>query len=167
MICSGCGYESLGNSKYCVECGNLLSFESQSNDKQNNQGRMNQFQATNSNKSTFSMEFKRAKKGAVVFGICQGLANTGRGSVTVWRISLILVSLFLTGVPVIVYLIAGLILPVEDISNQSVNTSKKPSNFNIVNNLEEELVRLKDLKDKNLITVDEFERLRRKALDNT
>ena len=33
---------------------------------------------------------------------------------TMWRVILVLVSLFLTGIPVIIYIIAGLMLPVAD-----------------------------------------------------
>jgi len=166
MICSVCGYKSVENSKFCTECGTQLSCKSNSYEEQNNQGRMNQFQTSNSNRSTLQMEFKRAKQGAIVFGICQGLANSGRGSVVVWRISLTLISFFLTGIPVIVYLIAGLILPVEDTNQKTTVKNKYASNSNNLSNLEEELVRLKGLKDKNLITADEFDNLRKKALEN-
>ena len=64
--------------------------------------------------STSGIGFKRAKRGGIIFGICKGLENSGRGSAGMWRVILSLVSFFLTGIPIIVYIIAGLALPVED-----------------------------------------------------
>ena len=119
MFCSKCGYENNDSAKFCTKCGNQLTLvESITNEKtKSTQGRLNQYKSNTKNKpptSTYGNGFKRAKRGGIIFGICKGLENSGRGSAGMWRVILSLVSFFLTGIPIIVYIIAGLALPVED-----------------------------------------------------
>ena len=119
MFCSKCGSENQDSAKFCTKCGNQLTLvESTKNEKtKSSQGRLNQYKSNTKNKpptSTSGNGFKRAKRGGIIFGICKGLENSGRGSAGMWRVILSLVSFFLTGIPVIVYIIAGLALPVED-----------------------------------------------------
>ena len=125
MFCSKCGAQNSDSAKFCTTCGNQLSFaestinESTKNEAANSsQGRLNQYKSSNTKSkpptSTSGIGFKRAKRGGVIFGICKGLENAGRGSAAMWRVILSLVSFFLTGIPVIVYIIAGLALPVDD-----------------------------------------------------
>ena len=120
MFCSKCGAENNDSARFCTKCGNQLTLvESKKNEYTTSaQGRLNQFKSSNtknnSTTSTSGNAFKRAKRGGVIFGICKGLENSGRGSAGMWRVILSLVSFFLTGIPIIVYIIAGLVLPVED-----------------------------------------------------
>ena len=120
VFCSKCGADNDDSAKFCTKCGNQLTLvESKENENTvSSQGRLNQYKSSNTrNKpptSTSGIGFKRAKRGGVIFGICKGLENSGRGSAGMWRVILSLVSFFLTGIPVIVYIIAGLALPVED-----------------------------------------------------
>lgn len=119
MFCSKCGSENNDSAKFCTKCGIQLTLvDSIKNEKtKSSQGRLNQYKANTKNKPPTSISgngFKRAKRGGIIFGICKGLENSGRGSAGMWRVILSLVSFFLTGIPVIVYIIAGLALPVED-----------------------------------------------------
>ena len=84
-----------------------------------NKGRLKKYKSSKTSDNTPSKVstnsgFKRAKKDKVIFGICKGLENSGRGSANLWRGILVAVSLFLTGIPVILYIIAGLVIPISD-----------------------------------------------------
>ena len=119
MFCSKCGSENNDAAKFCTKCGNQLTLvESIKNEEsKSSQGRLNKYKSNTKNNpltSTSGIGFKRAKKGGIVLGICKGLENSGRGSAGMWRGILLLVSFFLTGIPVVLYIIAGLALPVED-----------------------------------------------------
>ena len=114
-----CGSSNLDSAKFCTKCGTALNMDNSDVVKESGQGRLNQYKSsskTNKPNSTQTVGsgFKRAKRGGMIFGICKGLENAGRGSTTMWRFILVLVSLFLTGIPVIIYIIAGLMLPVSD-----------------------------------------------------
>lgn len=119
MFCPKCGSENNDSAKFCTKCGNQLTLvESINNEKtKSSQGRLNKYKSNTKDKPPTSASgngFKRAKRGGMIFGICKGLENSGRGSAGMWRIILSLVSFFLTGIPIIVYIIAGLVLPVEE-----------------------------------------------------
>ena len=120
MFCPNCGAENNDSAKFCTNCGyQFTSVESIKNEKtKSSQGRLNQYKSSNTKNKPLTSKsgtgFKRAKRGGVIFGICKGLENAGRGSAGMWRVILSLVSFFLTGIPIIVYIIAGLVLPVED-----------------------------------------------------
>ena len=119
MFCPKWCHENDDSAKFCTKCGHQLTLdESIKNEKpKSSQGRLNQYKSKTKNKPPTSPSgngFKRAKRGGIIFGICKGLENSGRGSAGMWRVILSLVSFFLTGIPIIVYIIAGLALPVED-----------------------------------------------------
>ena len=119
MFCSKCGAEYNDSAKFCTKCGNQLTLVESKNEKtKSSQGRLNKYKSSNSINKSLTYKsgngLKRAKRGGVIFGICKGLENSGRGSAGMWRVILSLVSFFLTGIPVIIYIIAGLVLPVED-----------------------------------------------------
>ncbi len=120
MFCSKCGSNNNDSAKFCTKCGNPLTLvESKKDEKtKSSQGRLNQYKSSNTkNKplnSSSGTGFRRAKRGGVIFGICKGLENSGRGSAVMWRVILSLVSFFLTGIPIIIYIIAGLAIPVDD-----------------------------------------------------
>ena len=170
MLCPQCGLTNKPSSKFCTSCGTTLTNDSF---VEPSQGRLNKFKSSTPNSipssnNNNSMGFKRAKKGAIIFGLCQGLANSGRGSAGLWRVIFVLVSLFLTGIPVIVYIIAGLILPIDE-SESSIPV--KTNNLNTNNSedfsrIQNELIRLKELKDKDLINEEEYEKLRKKTLES-
>ena len=108
----------------------------------------------------------RVNEGKMVLGVCTGLGATGGASVTAWRLIFSFTSLFLF-FPIFVYLIMGIILPVakkkNDISKIE-ETEVKNELGSDVNKIEVELEKLKDMRDKNLITEEEFQNLRNKTL---
>ena len=117
VFCSKCGAENIDSAKFCTKCG--YQFDSTENENTKfSQGRLNKYKSSNTKNNSHNVNsaigFKRAKRGGMVFGICKGLENSGRGSAVMWRVILSLVSFFLTGIPIIIYIIAGLVLPVED-----------------------------------------------------
>ena len=119
MFCPKCGSENSDSAKFCTKCGTqLILDESIKNEKtKSSQGRLNKYKSNTKNKpptSTSGNGLKRARRGGIIFGICKGLENSGRGSAGMWRVILSLVSFFLTGIPIIIYIIAGLVLPLEE-----------------------------------------------------
>ena len=120
MFCSSCGFEISSNAKFCTNCGTPIPIKSSSiKNTEENKGRLKKYKSSKSSdksasKISTNSGFKRAKKDKVIFGICKGLENSGRGSANLWRGILVAVSLFLTGIPVIIYIIAGLVIPISD-----------------------------------------------------
>lgn len=171
MLCPVCNLENKPSAKFCTACGHSLRNEEF---VKPSQGRMNKFKSSESTtkpspQKNSAMSFKRAKKGAIIFGLCKGLSNSGRGSAGLWRFIFVIVSLFLTGIPIIVYIIAGLIIPVDENEQKSQSASNDTSSNNSEDlaRIQNELVRLKDLKDKDLINDEEYEKLRKKTLESS
>ena len=171
MLCPICNVENKPSAKFCTACGNSLTNEQF---VKPSQGRMNKFKSskstTNPSPEKHSiMSFKRAKKGAIIFGLCKGLSNSGRGSAGLWRFIFVIVSLFLTGIPIIVYIVAGLIIPVDESEqlSQSASDATPSNNSEDLARIQNELVRLKELKDKDLINDEEYENLRKKTLESS
>lgn len=120
VFCPSCGAENKDSAKFCTNCGAPLSIKSSSvKNTEENKGRLKKYKSSKSSdksatKISTNSGFKRAKKDKVIFGICKGLENSGRGSANLWRGILVVVSLFLTGIPIIVYIIAGLVIPISE-----------------------------------------------------
>ena len=120
VFCPSCGAENKDSAKFCTNCGAPLPIKSSSvKNTEENKGRLKKYKSSKSSdktpsKASTNSGFKRAKKDKVIFGICKGLENSGRGSANLWRGILVAVSLFLTGIPVIIYIIAGLVIPISD-----------------------------------------------------
>ena len=120
MFCPSCGAENNDSAKFCTSCGASLSKTSSSGkNTEQNKGRLEKYKSSKSSdkpvsKVSTTSGFKRANKDKVIFGICKGLENSGRGSANLWRGILVFVSLFLTIIPIIIYIIAGLVIPISD-----------------------------------------------------
>ena len=120
MFCSNCAAQNDDSAVACKWCGNQLTLvESiKYEETKSSQGALDQYITSITKNKTHTAtslnSFRRAKRGGIIFGICKGLENSGRGSAVSYRVMLILVSLFLTGLPIIIYIIVGIIVPVED-----------------------------------------------------
>ena len=108
----------------------------------------------------------KVNEGKMLFGVCTGLGASGGASVTTWRIVFAVSSLFLF-FPIVIYFVMGVALPVAkkktDISKiEESNTKKKLGGD--VNKIEVELEKIKEMRDKNLISEEEYQKLRSKTL---
>ena len=108
----------------------------------------------------------KINEGKMLLGVCTGLGASGGASVTTWRLIFALSSLFLF-FPIVIYFVMGIALPVakkkNDISKiEEIETKKELGGD--MNKIEVELEKIKEMKDKNLITEDEYQNLRSKTL---
>ena len=121
VFCSNCAAQNNDSAIVCKWCGNQLTLVESIKDEatKSSQGAaIDQYITSITNNKTPTAaslnSFRRAKRGGIIFGICKGLENSGRGSAVTYRVMLSLVSLFLTGLPIIIYIIVGIIVPVDD-----------------------------------------------------
>ena len=108
----------------------------------------------------------KVNEGKMLFGVRTGLGASGVASVTTWRIVFAVSSLFLF-FPIVIYFVMGVALPVakkkQDIFKiEEVETKKELGGD--VNKIEVELEKIKEMRDKNLISEEEFQKLRSKTL---
>ena len=108
----------------------------------------------------------KVNEGKILFGVCTGLGATGGASVTTWRIVFAVSSCFLF-FPIVIYFVMGVALPVakkkNDISKMEEIEVKKELGGD-VDKIEVELEKIKEMKEKNLISEEEYQSLRNKAL---
>ena len=97
-----------------------------------------------------SSDLIRVKEGAVVCGVCKGLEVSGRGSAKGWRILFFISTLFVW-LPAFVYAGMAILIPLKN-------------NEDDINKIEVELERLQTMKDKGLITDEEFSKMKEKTL---
>ena len=103
-----------------------------------------------------SSDLVRVKEGAVVCGVCKGLEVSGRGSAKGWRILFIVSTLFVW-LPAFVYAGMAILIPLK-------NNEDEIKNSDDINQIEVELERLQTMKDKGLITDEEFSKMKEKTL---
>ena len=105
-------------------------------------------------------------EGKMILGVCNGLGASGGTSVGTWRLIFALSSIFLF-FPIVIYFVLGVALPVakkkNDISKIEEVEVKKELGSD-VNKIEVELEKIKEMRDKNLISEDEYQNLRSKTL---
>ena len=108
----------------------------------------------------------KVNEGKMLLGVCTGLGASGGASVTTWRLIFALSSIFLF-FPIAIYLVMGVTLPVakkkNDISKIEEVEFKKELGGD-VNKIEVELEKIKEMRDKNLISQEEYQNLRSKTL---
>ena len=108
----------------------------------------------------------RIKQGAVLLGVCKGLEVSGRGSAGGWRI-LFVVSTLIIWLPAFIY--AGMVIAIpmkeneEDANNSALENEKKSIAPNMTK-IEGELERLQNMKEKGLITDEEYSKMRQNTL---
>ena len=102
----------------------------------------------------------------MLFGVCTDLGATSGASFTTWRIVFAVSSLFLF-FPIVIYFVMGVALPVAKKKNDIYKIEevevKKELGSN-VDKIEVELEKIKEMRDKNLISEEEFQSLRNKTL---
>tara|TARA_B100000579_G_scaffold273175_1_gene225653 strand:+ start:282 stop:632 length:351 start_codon:yes stop_codon:yes gene_type:complete len=110
--------------------------------------------------------FVRIKHGAVISGVCKGLEVAGRGSASSWRV-LFIVSTLIIWLPAFIYVGMALGIPMqeneEDANNAALENEKKSIAPNMTK-IEVELERLLNMKEKGLITDEEYSKMRQKTL---
>ena len=106
----------------------------------------------------------KVNEGKMLLGVCTGLGASGGASVGTWRLIFALSSLFF---PIVIYFVVGVALPVakkkNDISKIEEVEVKKELGSD-VNKIEVELEKIKEMRDKNLISEEEYQNLRSKTL---
>jgi phage shock protein PspC (stress-responsive transcriptional regulator) len=113
----------------------------------------------------------RVGEGSQWAGVCVGLETAGRGSASNWRLLFVIGSIFIW-FPLIAYVVMAVALPKYATKREALAASKQGSSgspisanaYSISASLEEELSRLKKMLDQGLITKDEHQKLRAKAL---
>ena len=113
-----------------------------------------------------SSHLVRVKEGAVVCGVCKGLEVSGRGSAKGWRILFFISTLFVW-LPAFIYAGMAILIPLknnEDDIKNSDQENEKESISNDINKIEVELERLQTMKDKGLITDEEYSKMKEKTL---
>ena len=107
----------------------------------------------------------KVDEGKILFGVCTGLEPRG-ASVTTWRIVFAVSSFFLF-FPIVIYFVMGVALPVAkkktDISKIEESNTKKKLGADL-SKIEVELEKIKEMRDKNLISEEEYQKLRSKTL---
>jgi phage shock protein PspC (stress-responsive transcriptional regulator) len=116
-----------------------------------------------------STKLYRVRQGAIFSGVCKGLEVCGRGNALAYRIVFVLGGLYVVGI--IVYVLMAASTPVataeqlrelqeENESGNSLDLIQSSS----LDQLEAKLSKIESMKNQNLITSEEAEKLRAKAL---
>jgi len=116
-----------------------------------------------------SAKLYRVRKGAIFSGVCKGLEACGRGSALAYRIAFVLGGLYIVGI--IIYVLMAASIPVataeqlreleEEEQSDSLAELTQPSGLD---RLEARLAKIESMKAQKLITPEEAEKLRAKAL---
>jgi len=116
-----------------------------------------------------STKLYRVREGAIFSGVCQGLEVCGKGSALAYRIVFVLGGLYIVGL--IIYIIMAASTPMATKEQLRVlkeeNDSEDPSTLiqaSTLDQLEVKLAKIEAMKAQNLITPEEAEKLRAKAL---
>lgn len=116
-----------------------------------------------------STKLYRVREGAIFSGVCQGLEVCGRGSALAYRIAFVFGGFYIIGL--IIYIIMAASTPIATKEQLRVfkeeNDSEDPSTLiqaSALDQLEVKLAKIEAMKTQNLITPEEAEKLRAKAL---
>lgn len=125
-------------------------------------------------------ELVRVKQGAQLAGVCVGLEACDRGPASAWRLAFGLGGIFLF-LPIIAYIGLAIVLPqvatVEEAKKgkRKLSVSSNSGSPRVTgtadlsetqSKLEKELSYFKQLHERNLISAEEYDKLRKKALDS-
>lgn len=100
VFCAQCGKESQNEARYCSACGNSI------------------YAAGSGPQQTYAPfppvgELTRPRVGRKVAGVCQGIANHYRWDVSVIRIVMLMLAIFLFPVGLVIYGLVWLVAPEE------------------------------------------------------
>jgi phage shock protein PspC (stress-responsive transcriptional regulator) len=115
------------------------------------------------------LKLYRVKEGAVLSGVCQGLEVCGRGSAVAYRLLFVFGSIFYL-IGIFIYIAMAISIPVankEQLNHLRENAADDNSNALTTSGLDEvqaKLAKIQEMKESNLITNEEAEKLRAKAL---
>jgi phage shock protein PspC (stress-responsive transcriptional regulator) len=115
------------------------------------------------------LKLYRVKEGAVLSGVCQGLEVCGRGSAVAYRLLFVFGSIFAI-IGVFIYIAMAISIPVaskEQLNRLREGAADNNSKTLTSSGLEEvqaKLAKIQEMKESNLITNEEAEKLRAKAL---
>lgn len=107
----------------------------------------------------------RVRQGQQLAGVCTGLEAAGKGSAVCWRL-LFVVGGFLTFLPLLIYPALALSLPVVKTKKEAqakAGIADTEESYALTG-VEANLSRLVQMKEKGLITEDEFSQMRKKEL---
>ena len=111
--------------------------------------------------------FVRVQQGAMLAGVCSGLAARGNGTTTLWRLVFV-VSTLVAWFPAIVYVGMAVALPqassAEEAKRKSQITDGGGTPLPATGALESELERLQKMRSEGLIEEEEYQQLRKKVL---
>ena len=111
--------------------------------------------------------FVRVQQGAMLAGVCSGLAARGNGTTTLWRLVFV-VSTLVAWFPAIVYAGMAVALPqassAEEAKRKSQITDGGGTPLPATGSLESELERLQKMRSEGLIEEEEYQQLRKKVL---
>jgi len=116
-----------------------------------------------------SSKLYRVKEGAILSGVCQGLEVCGRGSAVAYRLLFVFGSIFFI-IGIFIYIAMAISIPVaskEQLARLREGVADDNSMALTPSGLDEvqaKLTKIQEMKDSNLITNEEAEKLRAKAL---
>jgi len=107
----------------------------------------------------------RVRKGQMLSGVCSGLEACGRGNATAWRLLFVFLGLYIIGI--IVYAIMSGVIPYATPEEEAAMLDGKLINDggpSGLDKIETDLAKINTMKSQGLITEEEYELLRKKAL---
>lgn len=111
----------------------------------------------------------RVKEGAILSGVCQGLEECGRGSAVAYRLLFVFGSIFYL-IGIFVYITMAISIPVASkeklarLREGQAEDDSKAMSPDGLNEVQAKLAKIEEMKQANLITNEEAEKLRAKAL---
>lgn len=116
-----------------------------------------------------STKLYRVREGAIFSGVCKGLEVCGKGNALAYRIVFVLGGLYIVGI--IIYIVMAASTPVASKEQVRIlkDESESESSSDLIQSssldqLESKLSKIEAMKSQNLITSEEAEKLRAKAL---
>lgn len=116
-----------------------------------------------------SSRLYRVKEGAIISGVCQGLEVCGRGSAVAYRLLFVFGSIFYL-IGIFIYIAMAISIPVAS-KEQLARLKEGAADDNTMalapsglDEVQAKLTKIQEMKESNLITNEEAEKLRAKAL---
>jgi phage shock protein PspC (stress-responsive transcriptional regulator) len=116
-----------------------------------------------------SAKLYRVRKGAIFSGVCKGLEACGRGNALAYRIVFVLGGLYVIGIIVYVLMAASIPVATEEQLRELKEEDESGNSLDLIQSsgldrLEAKLSKIESMKNQNLITSEEAEKLRSKVL---
>ena len=112
-----------------------------------------------------STQLLRVRKGQMVSGVCSGLEASGRGSAVALRLLFALVSWFAL-IGVVIYVVMAIAIPYASPEEEEMMEGKATTSneTGTLDKIQTDLAKINSMKSQGLITEEEYEILRKKAL---